>query len=233
MLENLAGAENPAHANSVAVLLDGAVAYLAGGELWPAGAGGPTTGANTSGLSSAGRQLFTGAITGVRRFDSVKEAISWRQVYRWDRHYPQEGHLPAGPVRLHLTLPKEAVGRSEPLLVAGVAGKADSIFVTYVDPSHIRVGFDHWGVGAANSGVIAVDYSAPHEFAIDLASMHGLAGPHGKATVALDGKIVLSSEMGAHPAKDPEIVFGANDVEASTSGRRFTGELTRIDFQGD
>lgn len=213
----------------VAVLMDGRIVLMAEGTLWPATAGDPHLGANVSGLASAGRQFFSAPITQVRAFSPAAEGVSWRQVFRWtDDANPAS--LPAGPVRLHLRLPQTCVGRAEPLIVAGVSGSADSIFIHYLDPHHIVVGYDHWGVGAAVSAAVPCDYGATHELAIDLSSFHGRPGPHGGVTADFDGHRILQSSIGAHACAIPRIVFGANEVGASSSDPRFTGTLEQIEF---
>ncbi len=216
----------------VCVLLDGRVAYFAHGPIFRPVAGDPAIGVNRSGLPGAARQFFLGSVTGIRRFDSTRPETSWRQACRWYPDLNPGGFLPVGALRVRLELPRDRTGQAEPLIVTGVTGKADTLFLRYVDATHIVLGMDHWGVGAAASAPIAIDYARPHTFAIDLASFHG-PGSAVPTTVALDGRTVFTPGLGVHPTRGEEIVVGTNDVGSSTCEPRFTGLIVAVGPQGD
>ena len=218
---------------TVCVLLDGRVAFFASGQLWPSVSGDPHIGVNSSGLASASRQFFSGTVSDEKTWRPEDASISWRQVFRWIGAKERIGVLPAGPVRLRVLLPLNWTTHREPLIVTGVQGKADSIFIVYVDDTHIKVALDHWAVGEAMSDPIKIDYSIPHRIDIDMASFHGNFGPKLATTVLVDGRKVLDTTMGVHPTTTEQIVFGINNVGASTSEPAFTGKLLSIGSQSD
>jgi hypothetical protein len=224
---------NQASNGAVCVLFDGRIAFFASGQLWPAVAADPRVGVNSSGLASASRQFFNGAISESKTWSPEEASISWRQVYRWTPGLGPSSSHQSGPIKLRVLLPMNWTNHREPLIVTGAPGKADSIFIVYADSTHIKVALDHWAVGAAMSEPIGIDYSIPHQFEVDMASFHGKFGPNLPTTVLVDGRKVLDTTMGVHPTTPDQIVFGINNVGASTSEPVFTGKLLGIETQSD
>jgi hypothetical protein len=136
-----------------------------------------------------------------------------------------------GPEHLVVTLPLGRLGRREPLLTTGRTGAGDIVYVVYDDPSHVRIGFDHWGYGGQLSEPITVDYRVPHEIWISsptlLASADRAADmrphPASMLTVRFDGSDVLSIKVATYPAGPGEVTVASNKIGASTCDEEFTG----------
>jgi hypothetical protein len=75
-----------------------------------------------------------------------------------------------GPVVLKVLFPIGNAG-AEPLLVSGRSGAGDFVYVRYVTPSSIQVGFDHWGQGGLISAPVEIDYQREHVLKITLPSL--------------------------------------------------------------
>ena len=70
--------------------------------------------------------------------------------------------------RVRTTLPQNRYGQEEPLLVTGRKGLQDFIYLFYVAPGFLQVGFEAIGRGGPTSALLEVDYSRPVEFEIVL-----------------------------------------------------------------
>lgn len=145
----------------------------------------------------------------------------------------KETTLPASPLRLLLYFPDQAAGRSEPLLVTGVTGRGDLVYVRYLDEKRVRFEFDHWGVGGLTGEPVEIDYRAPHWVEIRLGSLYpeALAADPAKAAllhtleVKLDGRVVLAGNSPFHRATPDKIYLGENPIGGSTCTQAFTGQL--------
>ena len=151
----------------------------------------------------------------------------------------EEAEYP-GPVRIRLMFPKHLTGRNEPIVVTGVTGQGDFIYVRYVDEQHIRVGFDHWLVGGPLTDPIACDYGLPHELTISMGSLLVPADPakpdssaiarlRTHCLVQLDGKTIIACASAFHPTKPEQINLGANRIGGSTSESLFYGDILRAE----
>lgn len=144
-----------------------------------------------------------------------------------------------GPARLMVRFPAGAMGRSEPLLVTGRTGEADIVYIQYVDESHVRLGYDHWGRGGPVSEPVPVDYAAIQTVEIQLGSLFPTGNeaawtnmPAAARTtlsdtvlVRLNGLTILDHQDQAYPAQPTEIMAGLNQVGASTCDSAFTGRI--------
>lgn len=144
-----------------------------------------------------------------------------------------------GPARLIVRFPAGATGRSEPLLVTGHTGEADIVYVQYVDESHVRLGYDHWGRGGPVSAPIPVNYTAIQTIEVQLGSLFpagneaawanlpatAQAALSGTVLVKLNGLTVLDHQDQAYPAQPGEITAGLNQIGASTCDQAFTGRI--------
>jgi hypothetical protein len=130
----------------------------------------------------------------------------------------------AGPMRLTVRFPTAKTGAREPLLATGRAGAADTVYVVYLDDTHVSFGYSHSGAGALESAPVAVDYGFAHEVTIGMGSLD----PRGRGDVriACDGDEVLEAAAPAHPAPGGQIAVGANPYGAPVCEASFTGVLT-------
>lgn len=181
--------------------LSPAVAVVGGHSAWPA----------SEALSArfAGRLLSGDA-------GEIRSSVAWRTGV------PRQA-------RLIVRFPAGRAGVCEPLLTAGHTGAADSVFVRYVAEGKIRLGFDHWGVGGPESGLLEVDFSQPHELELRLGEGSWESGGEGPLRVRLDGQTAIDARVVFHPAPAGEILFGENPVGLSTSVPEFSGVLISLE----
>ncbi|PTY05648.1 hypothetical protein DB347_14865 [Opitutaceae bacterium EW11] len=163
----------------------------------------------------------------------VLAASSWGW-HAW-RTYAQA----AGPLRLRVVLPRENVGRSQPLLTTGIPQAATFIFVIYQDPTHIRVGMDIWGRGMYwASQPIEADYFAEHEFVISTGALYPLGHPklsgkdpapierlRNRITVQFDGKTVLDQPVFSFDSSLRDVTIGLNRIQGSSAEPSFFGQI--------
>ncbi len=137
-----------------------------------------------------------------------------------------------GRLRLRFQLPAGGYAGSDPLLSAGRAGAADSIFLRGDGKGNYVVGLDHWGLSAVESKPVALVPDQVHTLVVELASL-GKPGelPAGRARVLLDGQVVLDGAQALYPVEPKEIVFGLNPHGMSTSNTAFRGEIVSVRAQ--
>ena len=212
---------------SVVVLLDGQVVLSASGGVYPQEAGGQRFGANLSGASSAGRPLFSGTITSVLPWDPDLAGRECVQVARWAG--PEvDGQLRyPGRVAVEVLLRPGRVNRSEPIISAGVPGKADLVFIRYVDATHVAFGADHWGFGGPVSPAMESNPSRPHVILIDMDCLHAAPGRLG-TRVSFDGHEVIHGSRPSYLCPLDQVYLGVNSVGASTAEARFSGQILRV-----
>lgn len=123
-----------------------------------------------------------------------------------------------------LVLPTGKDGSSEPLLVAGAPGRADSLYVRYVNPGRIILGFDHWGGPGAESPPITVDPERVLRVRIDLAPLaDNPVDLSSDLRVFIDGTLVWATQVVRYAHPDGAWIVGENPVGLSTSSPRFSG----------
>src|SRR6185312_7985422 len=142
-----------------------------------------------------------------------------------------------GPVRFRVVFPADRAGWSEPLITAGQPGRADFLYVTYLDGGHVSFGLDRWGGGAVDSAPIGLDYGRPHELIIWLGSLLPPAGDpafgaegfpaawRDQLMVALDGRVVFFRPQEFFPVRPSEITFGADAVGGTVVRPFFSGSV--------
>jgi len=155
------------------------------------------------------------------------------------------GQPPVGAVRMVLKLPGDRSHGAEPLLVTGREGAADIVYISYPDPGHVQIGYDHWGSGGPLSDKIAVRGGANLEVEVSLGSLHYEDDPHWpllgaadrerlRSTVVVhaDGARVLEAKSRPYLCETSEIYSGSNPVGGSTCGPRFTGTIVSFETIG-
>ena len=145
-----------------------------------------------------------------------------------------------GPVRLKLRFPAQMPRLPEPLIVTGVTGKGDFVYVRYEAGNKIRVGYDHWAVNGAESSPVTIDPGVEHELVISFGGLMPPAdGPlyqtepallrlRSLLWVSLDGRTIFVTPMAVHPTKPGQIVLGVNFIGGSTTDAVFSGRITAI-----
>ena len=133
---------------------------------------------------------------------------------------------PTGRQLLIVRFPQDPAG-SEPLVVSGVTGAGDFVYVKYVGAGRLRFGFDHWGVGGSVGEPVAFDPTQLHRLEIETGAL--IPSPAGQAAsrvrVRLDGATVLDGMSAIHPHTRGQIYIGANPIGGSTAQLLFRGEV--------
>ncbi len=140
-----------------------------------------------------------------------------------------------GPVTMSVRFGRVQPGLGEPLIVTGVPGRADMLYVLRPDPGHIILGLDHWGGGGPLSKPIAID---PERFYTVQAFMGSLyppsshLAPHDprrrRFEVRFEGRTVLTGDIDFFPATPEQVYFGWNPVGGSTTALRFNDEIRTL-----
>jgi hypothetical protein len=144
-----------------------------------------------------------------------------------------------GPISVNVVFPSGRTGRQEPLVVTGRPGRGDFIYVIYLDATHIRVGFDHWGVAGVISDPIAVGYDQACTLAVSMGSLFPpltdprmTALPAGEADrlkhtvrVRLNNRVVLNATRDCYDADPAEVSVGMNPIGGSTCDTMFNGTI--------
>ena len=196
------------------VTFDGRVALNGDQVLYPVGPQSLVAGVNSFG-SAVAREEFTGRIAGIRQV--AMESLP-----------PAEKNGAYGAIDMTVEFPLGALGTQEPLVVTGVAGAGDMVYLRYVDAGHVLFGFDHLGIGGSIGEPVSVDYRANHRIAVVFQALYppGSLG-HGSdlVRVKLDGTTVLESHWACHPTAIDQISIGKNPIGGSTCGVAFTGRI--------
>lgn len=127
-----------------------------------------------------------------------------------------------------------AAGAVEPLVQTGETGRADTLFVRFIDDRRIALGLDHWGYGGPVSAPFEIDRTKDHELEVQMGSLdlRPVAGPAEVAArrrflVKLDGQTVLETDQEFYPAKATQMFFGLNPVRASMADV-FAGQIVDV-----
>jgi hypothetical protein len=142
---------------------------------------------------------------------------------------------PSDSVRLDLVMPRDRAGRSEPLIVVGEPGRADLLFVTYLDDNYIRFGLDHWGHAVWQSEPIAVESGQVQRLAVRFGALAPPAGAEarfpGRVVLELNNREVWRVDAMFHRNFRSTIVIGENRVGGSTCDPVFMGGILRVETQ--
>jgi len=219
-------ADRAARQNSLEVRFDGKLILYKLMDFGGIPFGAPVVGYNSV-RSSACAASFTGLVISQERLE--------RQWYP----PPEASETTYGPVSMNVTFPSDRLGRQEPLVVTGEPGRGDFLYVVYLDPTHIRIGFDHWGVPGAISEPIPVAYDQACNLVLAMGSLYPPAGdprlaalPPGEAErlkhtvqVQLDGRVVFEVRRSCYDATPSEVHVALNPLGGSTCDATFNGAL--------
>jgi hypothetical protein len=194
------------------------------------------------GLGTAGRALWTSlrritwrslattAVAIVVIAAATTGIIAWR---RW--------RAAVGPIVMDVIFPRDAGQGTQPLLVTGRPHAGTFVYVRYVDPRHVRIGVDVWGLVGALSEPVEADYYAAHRIEISTGALYPADNPAVRALpaaernrlrrqvrVALDGRVVLDETTRQYDTTLSEITVGANRIGGSNAGVRFTGRILAV-----
>jgi len=137
-----------------------------------------------------------------------------------------------GSVEMLVKFSSARKGAAEPLVVSGVSGAGDFIYIRYLEDDRVVFGFDHWGVGGIVGDVITLDISKPHRLRLSMGSLYPTTADVGpwrqKVKVMLDDFVVLEGSFATHPSDRKNIVIGENFIEGSSCGPKFSGRILEL-----
>lgn len=165
---------------------------------------------------------------------------------------PVEFHPPAaavgapltfGRIKLRLRFPTDRSGRHEPIVTTGSTEAGDFIYASYLDPQHIRFGFDHWFKGGPLSPPIPIDFTKEHDLEISIGSLFpaaedvvfattspaGIQSVKNRVLVILNGQVVIDTAGECYETGSDYVTVGKNNIKGSSCGPLFTGKILSIE----
>jgi hypothetical protein len=165
----------------------------------------------------------------------------YRELFK--RHapgLPADDAVASAGLEIEVRFPPDRIGQSEPLVTTGVAGAGDFFYVAYLDPQHVKIGFDHWGVGGFVSSSLPVDYKSAHRLRISsgnffpmdsdnrqVLSASGITTLKDHILVMIDDVVALDADTESYKTQSASITVGQNLIGGSTAGPKFTGQILR------
>jgi len=138
-----------------------------------------------------------------------------------------------GAVDMTVLFARAAQGAAEPLVVTGVEGAGNFIYLRYIEHDKMIFGFDHWGIGGIVGKPVVVDTWKPHRLRISMGSLYppGVdVGPwRTRVQVVLNDTVVLDGEWVCHPSTRLQVRIGENSIGGSTCGPKFSGQIHRLE----
>jgi hypothetical protein len=211
--------------NRVRVTLDGTVVLDAATKFYDAAHWQPSIGRSDLGIAYG--RPFSGRI------------LSWRRVPVPPRG-KDEGNAENGPARISVLFPAFGGVRRDPIICSGRRGRGDLVYVQYLAPGKVAIGFDHWGYGGPVTGPLDADPMQPHTLVVDYPALDGQtmpdgsdpAGISGRLTVSLDGRKVIDADQRTFASDAREVNVGDNSIDSSMADDRFTGTLIEVERIG-
>ena len=139
-----------------------------------------------------------------------------------------------------------AKGWRDPLLVSGVPGAADFIYVFYPEAGKVAFGHDSWSYGGTVSQTVSVDVSRPHQIDVSYGGLFPVAASlnsetnaststqmKGRLRISLDGIIVMETNEHTYDASPDTVTPGENRIGGSTTAPVFSGHILSAQRVGD
>jgi len=212
------GAVNQPDSHRLYVEFDGAVVLNAECQFHPGKSSPTALGWNRIG-SGAAAATFSGRLLsfGPAKAGAVPELVRTNGAY--------------GTVDMWVNLPKHAFGRTQPLVVTGVSGAGDALFIKYLDANHVAFGHDHWGKGGALSQPVRINYDKTVHLEISLGALHEPKdGPWARRLwLRVNGQQIFDVPADFHPARPEQINLGLNSIGCSSCETEFAGQILRVE----
>jgi hypothetical protein len=191
------------------------------------------TGEAPEGLSS-GERHFSGTIFSQERF--------WPTDFAPFTRDKSLGVADFGFVEMDLIFPRGRHSGVEPMVVTGISGAGDFVYVSYVDDEHVKIGFDHWGVRGFVTQPVAIIPGQRYHVRISLGSLFPPDGDplfsafpefavealKRRVTVTLGNVPVMDAVSECYESPPVLVHVGENQIGGSSAGTKFTGELTNV-----
>jgi hypothetical protein len=126
---------------------------------------------------------------------------------------------------LHVPASDGSAGLRLPLLASGRPGSGDVLFLDWIDASHARLGYDHWGAPLTFSPGFAFASRQPHEIALrqDENRWAPLADGPRLIEARVDGEHVWHATVAAFGCTPERVFPGRNPNGHSTCAPEFPG----------
>ena len=138
-----------------------------------------------------------------------------------------------GAVDMTVLFSQVAQGASEPLVVTGVEGKGNLIYLRYLEGGRLIFGFDHWGVGGLVGKPVTLDLKKSYRLRITMGSLYPAGAEVGawrtRIEVKLDDAVVLEGTYACHPSTRVQVRIGENPIGGSTCGPSFSGRILKLE----
>ena len=195
--------------------------------------------ANIVGSPAAGA-YFTGDVLGLNPVDPSEVLTGSLKMVSMDELRENTWQGFPGPIRLKLRFADHPLNDREPIIVSGVNGRGDFLYVLYKTPGLIRFGFDHWGSEGLFSAPIEFDQGAEHEIMLSLGALLPQDGSFYDAYPAMllvrnflwvtfDGREVFALPAAFYPCTPRQITFGANLIGGTTCGPTFSAQVLSVE----
>jgi hypothetical protein len=126
-------------------------------------------------------------------------------------------------------LPRDRIGKIEPLIVTGRPEQGDFVIVEYMDASTVRFALDHWGGTMVRSDPVPWDFSRPHELEI---AMESLNPPvtlervlRGGFEIRIDGHRAWQTATETFRVEPEEMIVGRNVIGGTSCDAKFSGQV--------
>ena len=182
------------------------------------------------GFTFADREAFRRRDFAMRLIESGVDAAGRGSRVGYPELESHDGY--PGAVRLRVRFPADRLGAFEPLVATGESGRGNLIYAIYQDSEHLKIGFDHWGIGGAVSERVPVEWGELVEVVVSMGSLFPPDAPPAQREhllVTVDGHVVLDHPQAFHPSSPANIAFGVNLIGASTAAAEFTGVIEAVE----
>ena len=132
-----------------------------------------------------------------------------------------------GPWTLDVTFPQGRSHRRDPLLSTGRPGRADILFVEYLDGRHLRFALDHWNEGVRQWPPVELDYGKAHRLTLRIDHLADGGVPR-SVRVDLDGRTLVDEAADLYPVTAEEVYVGYAPYLNSSCGLEFSGTLRTV-----
>lgn len=132
-----------------------------------------------------------------------------------------------GVVTMKVIFPEGRKRGREPLVVTGETGRADFLFVEYLDGGRVQFGLDHWGKATVMSAPWAVERGKACAVTIAMGSFPGALRPEA-LEVTLDERVVWAREAKFFGVGAEDVFVGKNPIGGTGCAEMFTGTILDV-----
>jgi hypothetical protein len=171
-------------------------------------------------VSEAYGTRFTGQIVRMRRLPKISDA--------------EPVTVSPGSIRIHLALVQKHPPGGDPLLISGRPGHGNALFIEYLDGSHIRFGYDHWGVRSYYSEPVELDFSQWHVIEVNTEALYAvpdstnLPPRNTPFKLWLDQRLVWEATLPFYPCTAVSVAVGRNPIGSSVCQPSFSGTILGV-----